>query len=181
MSREYPDWVNPWKAAEGNRVFSGTIPLARMQRLAPCLAGVEGEASFTARFGLDSQRRVMVDVEVTAVLVLVCQVTLETFPYPVNRRSRLAVVASEGEQQGLPDDYEATCTENGRLAFERLVEDELLLSLPQVPRKPGLQAVDFSTGGSDNTSVAQPETYKPFAGLGDLLHGRQAKQETGKD
>ena len=43
MSREYPDWISPARAAEGKRTFSGTIPLSRMKRLESLLVNVQGE------------------------------------------------------------------------------------------------------------------------------------------
>mgnify|MGYP000657491512 CR=1 FL=1 len=42
MAKEFPEWVDPWKVAEGRRIFEGTIPLARLTRLQPLLA--DGEA-----------------------------------------------------------------------------------------------------------------------------------------
>ena len=38
MPREFPEFVDPWKAADGKRLFQGTIPLRWMRRLAPLLA-----------------------------------------------------------------------------------------------------------------------------------------------
>ena len=37
MPREFPEFVDPWKAADGKRLFQGTIPLRWMRRLAPLL------------------------------------------------------------------------------------------------------------------------------------------------
>src|SRR5210317_1678587 len=92
MSREFPDLLNPWKAADGRRTFEGTMPLARMQRLLPLLAPrqAEGGAStsadavtdapvawndawFRADFAHDGQGNVTVELWVEAELTLVCQ------------------------------------------------------------------------------------------------------------
>jgi uncharacterized protein len=174
MSREFPDWINPWKAAEGKRIFSGTIALAKLERLSPLLANAEGEAAFSARFGQDRQGQVMVHLEVDAELPLVCQVSLEEYRHEVSRRSSLAVVRNEEEQYLLPDDYEATCAEEGRLGFSDLVEDELLLALPQVPRKPGLEQAHDDAGQKRGVG---DETYRPFARLEDLMRGGRTKQD----
>ncbi len=147
MSREYPDWISPNRAAEGKRVFSGTIPLTRMKRLAALLVDAQGEASFTAAFRTDLEQRIIIDLQVEAALPLVCQASLEVYDEQVNRSSELAVIDDDSEQFELPENYEPVVTENGRLAIASLVEDELLLGLPQIPRKPGLQEVEYSTGG----------------------------------
>jgi uncharacterized protein len=171
MSREYPDWISPGRAAEGKRIYSGTIPLSRMKRLKELLAHARGEASFVASFRTDLDKRVIIDLQVEAALPLVCQASLDVYDERVKRRSKLAVIEQVGEQAELPDDYEAVQTENGRLAIASLVEDELLLGLPHVPRKPGLQKVEYSTGGRTRKSAGQQEGLKknPFAALQDML------------
>ncbi len=167
MSREYPDWISPGRAAEGKRVFSGTIPIARMKRLAALLVDAQGDASFTASFRSDLDKRVIIDLQVEAALPLVCQASLEVYDEQVNRRSELVVIDNDNEQADLPDNYEPVLTENGRLAIASLVEEELLLGLPQIPRKSGLESIEFSTGGPALLSEEPPQRVRknPFAAL----------------
>jgi uncharacterized protein len=171
MSREYPDWISPNRAAEGKRIFSGTIPLVRMKRLAALLVDAKGEASFTAAFRTDLDQRIVIDLQVEAALPLICQASLEVYYEQVKRSRELAVIEDDSEQFELPENYEPVLTENGRLAIAGLVEDELLLGLPQIPRKPGLQEVVYSTGGQELTSETLPEGSRknPFSALQDLL------------
>ena len=171
MSREYPDWISPGRAAEGKRIFSGSIPIARMKRLAALLVDAQGEASFVAAFRTDLDKRVIIDLQVEAALPLVCQASLEVFDEQVKRRSELVVIDEDNQQAELADLYEPVVAENGRLAIASLVEDELLLGLPQIPRKPGLEKVEYSTGGPLPTSGSpQPGAKKnPFAALQDML------------
>jgi uncharacterized protein len=180
MSREFPDWVNPWKAAEGKRIFSGTIPLKRMKRLGPLLSDVCGAAGFTARFSLDGEHRATVYLEVSAELPLTCQASLEAFTLPVRRASHLVIIEDVAEENRLPEHVDPAYAEAGRVRLAGLVEDELLLALPQVPRKPGLEAVRYSTEPGDAAAVEQPEdSHRPFAALGSLLRpGRDREPET---
>jgi uncharacterized protein len=171
MSREYPDWISPGRAAEGKRIFSGTIPIARMKRLAPLLVDAQGTVSFVASFRTDLDKRVIIDLQVEAALPLVCQASLDVYGEQVKRSSELAVIEHASELDELPDNYDPVQTESGRLAIVSLVEDELLLGLPQVPRKPGLEKVEYSTAGE---SVAKEGSgararKNPFAALQDML------------
>jgi uncharacterized protein len=177
MSREYPDWISPARAAEGKRVFNGTIPLERMKRLAPLLAEVKGEAEFSARFRVDLEKRVIVDLQVTAALPMECQASLEVYDEQVQRKTALAVVESQSETEDLPEHYEPVKTENGRLALASLVEDELLLGLPQVARKPGLEWIEYSTVKPGQARAGETAGGKesPFAALKDMLE--QDKQD----
>jgi len=171
MSREYPDWISPGRAAEGKRVFSGTIALSRMKRLAALLDDARGDASFVVAFSTDIDKRVVIDLQVQATLPLICQASLEAYDEQVKRRSDLAVIDHESEQAELPDNYEPVLTEDGRLAIAGLVEDELLLGLPQIPRKPGLKKVEYSTGGQlpESDSPQHGGRKNPFAALQDIL------------
>jgi uncharacterized protein len=171
MSREYPDWISPNRAAEGKRIFSGSIPFSRMKRLAALLVDAKGQATFTAAFRTDMDHRVVIDLQVEAALPLICQASLEAYDEQVIRNSELAVIQDDSEQDELPDSYEPVQTEKGRLAIASLVEDELLLSLPQVPRKPGLKPFEYSTGGRIVKSEELPKGSKknPFSALQDMM------------
>lgn len=171
MSREYPDWISPVRAAEGKRIFSGTIPLSRMKRLAALLVDASGEAKFSAAFKTDLDHRVIIDLQVEAALPLVCQASLEIYAEQVKRSSELAVIENDNEQFDLPDNYEPVQTENGRLAIASIVEDELLLGLPTIPRKPGLQQIEYTTGGQAFINETTPEGARenPFSALQDML------------
>lgn len=206
MSREYPDWLDPWKAAEGRRTFAGSMPLKRMERLVPLLAGNEGEVRFTATFDFDQQSRVTIHVTVDAELPLVCQTSLETYLEPVRRASLLGVMENLAEETMMPENYEPVLAVNGRLALQDIVEDELLLGMPQVPRKPqsgpdsghvaaagdsvaaagkesgGVQTSDRQTGGQvgEVTESAEREAVRqPFAGLAEQLKKFAADKNPG--
>jgi uncharacterized protein len=203
MSREFPDWVDPWKAADGRRTYAGTMPLKRLERLTPLLVSNRGvlsgsgsgsamdwpDARFSATFGHDAQGMVVIDLQVEAQLPLMCQRSLEPYFEPVQRHSVLAVIGSAAEQELVPEHYEPVLAEQGRLALQDLVEDELLLALPAVPRNPAVAAVRQSTEGlgerggrrggevspgtpRESAGEAEP-THRPFEGLADLMKSRK--------
>jgi uncharacterized protein len=179
MSREFPDRIDPWKAADGRRRFQGTMPLKRLERLAPLLAPVDWpDARFSAGFGRDRQGLVVVDLRVEAELPLICQRSLEPYLERVVRHSRLAVVESAEQGSNVPEHYEPVLAEEGRLALQDLVEDELLLGLPEVPRNPEIERVQRSTDpdqppghgdGGEAPGAGEEPTHRPFEELADLL------------
>ena len=173
MSREFPDIVNPWKAAEGKRTFQGTMPLKRMKRLSALLAeGPEWpDAGFSASFAYDEQGTVTIDLQVNAQLPLLCQRSLAPYLENVERSSTLAVIENMAEQELIPGNYDPVLVEHGRMALLDLVEDELLLAVPQVPRNPETPAVELSTDGAAiKPPVAEKEqTHRPFEGLAGLI------------
>jgi len=175
MSRDFPDIVDPWKAAEGKRSFQGSIPLERMHRLAAELAKDDSEqrreAVFSATFSLDRQGLVTIDLSVRADLPLVCQRSLVVFEEKVDRRSLLAVIETVAEEEDLPELYEPVLAEDHRMKMVDLIEEELLLAVPQVPRSPNAEVIELP-GEVEMTTSSDKEkerTQRPFAGLAGLM------------
>lgn len=158
-------------------MFGGTMPLNRMPRLEALLGEEQGSktAEFEARFAFDRQGLVTIDVTVKTDLQLVCQRSLEPYTEKVDRRSMLAVIENENDQQELPEHYEPVLVEERRLALAELVEEELLLAVPQVPRNPELEdgagAFELSADVTVEESSAQEkeQTHRPFEELAGLM------------
>ncbi len=151
---------------KGRRGFRGTWPLARMRRLSGMLARQDGEASFEIQFDTDETAMPFVEIRVTADCWLTCQRTLEPYAQHVEQRSRLGIIASERDEAALPEGYEPFLVTEELVALVDLVEDELILALPLVPRS-GDEAVEFGVGEVpvEETSA---EEESPFAALAAL-------------
>ena len=180
MSREFPDIVDPWKVAEGRKSFRGTMPMVRMTRLEALLAPIKGQdgasgqnkaAAFSTDFFFDRQGLVTIDIRVQAELPLICQRSLEPYIEAVDRRSRLVVIENMADQEELPEDYEPVLVEDRRLALVDLVEEELLLAVPQVPRNPDVGELDLPESASTEASPGEKQepTHRPFEGLAGLI------------
>jgi uncharacterized protein len=181
MSREFPDFVDPWKAADGRRTFQGTMPLKRLERLEPLLAPVNGslenavlardDAWFSARFSYDEQGLVTIRLEVEAELPLICQRSLAPYREKIARRSLLVVIEDASGQDLVPEHYDPVLVENRRMALQDIVEEELLLAIPQVPRNPDVPEIDLSTDGEVRIPSEEEKepSHRPFAGLAGLM------------
>jgi uncharacterized protein len=145
--------------------------------LAPSASGAHAEAAFVMHFAYDEQGLVTIAIEVDAGLELVCQRSLAPYVEDVARRSMLVVIEDIGEQDAMPESYEPVLVEGRRVALASLVEEELLLAVPQVPRAPQSGEIEFSTdGGAESPPSAGTEpTYKPFAGLAGLIKENEPK------
>ena len=179
MPRDFPEMIDPWKAADGSRTFQGTMPLCRMKRLASLLVADEGSVHFSARFSYDEQKNVVLDLAASAELELICQRSLEPYFEPVQRSSCLLVIENSGQNSGestagaeaIQESYDPILVENGRLALLEAVEDELLLGIPQVPVNPAVKETEWSTDGADTAASGLKEEplQRPFAGLAGML------------
>jgi len=134
MSSRLPERVDPWRLADQGKVLSGRCALADFPRLAPLLADTTGEAEFRLAFLRDEERRPVIRGEVRTILRLTCQRCLESVDLPIDSRFTLGIVTGMDEIGLLPDDYESLLADEGEVVPRDIVEDELLLCLPAVPR-----------------------------------------------
>ena len=155
--------IHPDRMASKPEVFAGTFAPADLERLADVLASDAGELRYRVTARLDERRRKVVSCTIEGFVFLTCQSSLEAFRYPISVDDRLVLVDAESE---LPSIEEESETEDYLVADEPLdirdvVEDAVLLALPMVPRKPGLE--EREVGAKE---AARKES--PFAALAGL-------------
>jgi uncharacterized protein len=182
--------VGPWRACRRELVFAGDALLSAMPRLAAALAGSEttdasvdagleastsdGAARYELRFGRDRQGRSVVLGRVRARLRLPCQRCLEAVEIPVDAPIALALIRRDEDALDLPEHLDPWLVTEDRLNPLDLVEDELLLAVPQIPRHPagmcgpGLSAGDELEAPAADTDARSNATRRPFAILASL-------------
>lgn len=151
------------------RVFEGSLPLAKFTRLVGVLADSEGACRYRLAFGRTDTGNDVVDIELDTQLPLICQRSLERFLFPVTLRQRLGLIRSEAQESALPEGVEAVLVpEDGQMPPAELIEDELILAVPVV-------AIDPRSEPLESEPEAQPATVEekpnPFAALA-ALKGR---------
>jgi uncharacterized protein len=163
MSRDFPDWIDTHRAAQGEREFSGTVPVTWLKRLEDLLdaPSVEETLAFRLTVVKDAQRHVRLHLTLNGVVPLTCQRTLDRFLLPIDAESDLTVVESEAELATLPEDAEPKVCPEGRLQLVELIEDEVLLLLPVVPVRPDSEPV-VQAG---DPPLEPEQTPSPFAAL----------------
>jgi uncharacterized protein len=170
MSQHIPDRLDPWRYADLGKSVSGRYRLESMPRLSQCLRDAHGDASFDLRFERDGERRATMRGSISAKLVLECQRCLEALTLPVT--AEVAVAFVEGIQQAaqLPEELDPCLVQEGRVLFRDLIEDELLLMLPQVAMHKTDACPKPLAGGFDRKPV-EPDKEpgeSPFAVLAGL-------------
>ncbi|HUI99059.1 MAG TPA: YceD family protein, partial [Usitatibacter sp.] len=143
--------------------WEGTFSPGELERLEDSLAGPEGELRYRLTAQLDRQRRKVVSCIINGFVFLTCQSSLEDFRHEVSISDRLVLVTSEAELPPIEEESDAEdyLVADEPLDIRDLVEDAVLLSLPMVPRKPGLGE---APGGREGAS-GEPS---PFAALAQL-------------
>jgi len=116
--------------------LQGEVPLATLARLADLLVDVTGSLAYRLEGGVGSRDRAQLLLEVDGMLSLCCQRCLEPLAYAVELRSLFEFVANDSEltQEELEDDSRDFLPAEKELDVLALIEDEILLALPTVPR-----------------------------------------------
>ncbi|MCP3870272.1 MAG: hypothetical protein GY703_19710 [Gammaproteobacteria bacterium] len=147
-------------------------------RLSEALLAIEGEVQFELDFYLDEWKRPRIGGRVKSVLPLECQRCLGRMDFPVDARLDLVVIEVHQEVENIPDTCETVLVPDEQLRLLDLVEDELLLSLPQVARHDRTLCNAASGGGSAARGQAKEDSREsvtkdsPFA----VLAGLKTKQ-----
>lgn len=158
-----PERIAPDQLLAAGGRLQGAVTLDRLERLAGVLQGdqaVTGTASADLKLMLDPQGRYWLQGQVQARLTLRCERCQHPLEWPVEAAVSLYLVASEAAAAELAEDVEYMIAGDS-LKVHELIEDELILALPLVPRHPqGTECGDRSRKGP----VAESgERDNPFA------------------
>ncbi len=134
MEKIIPEQIDPFRYAEQDLRIDGQVKIADMPRLCAHLSASHDAAVTDLHFGVDEQGVTFVEGSVQATLVLQCQRCMEPYQCEIMSHFALGVVKSLDEANALPSHYEPVMTLEGQLALRDLIEDELILNLPIIPR-----------------------------------------------
>lgn len=158
-----PKLVDHAKLAEQRAELDGLIPVAQLTRLKELLAGDGGDVRVKLRFRQEKKHRTLVLGECSAKLEVTCQACLEPLQIRVAAKIRTILVPDIEELMTLRQHEDGLVCESGQVAPVDLVEDDLIVAMPMVPR--------HEEGECDAIGpVAEPagETHRPFAALAKL-------------
>jgi len=172
-------WSKPrdlTKLAEARARFEFEIPLGDLPGIPAEFSHAEGPVRLWLQFGRERGLPVA-HVRLQAVLKPLCQRCLAEMRLPIAADSQLALVGSEAQAATVPEEFETFLAPDGHCSLAALAAEELLLSLPIVPRhgsgercavsgmgEPGAEAVPVA-----EALAPAEETQRPFADLRALL------------
>jgi len=126
--------VKASQAASRHQAFTGRLPFAKLPRLAATLADPAGELHVELQATRDEEGQDWLHGEIRGRLALTCQRGLHPFDWDCDVALSLALVGSETAEAKLLKDTEPYLVEDDELPLRDLVEDEVLLALPMMPR-----------------------------------------------
>jgi uncharacterized protein len=154
--------------------FEFAIPLAQLPRTALELIATDGDAKGHVQFSRQMGRAVA-DLQVKAQPEVVCQRCMQSMRWPVDVTSRIALVVDFDAADRVPEGMEVFLVEGGSVSVRDLVDEEVMLALPTVPRHEegsecaGREVMLPGQEAEEPEEAAAAQVQKPFAQLGELL------------
>jgi uncharacterized protein len=165
------------KLAETRAQFEFEVPLGDLPGIPEEFSVAEGPVQLRLQFGRE-RGLTTVRIRLNAVLKPLCQRCLNEMRVPIAADSWLVVVDSDAQAAAVPEEFETFLAPDGHCSLAALAAEELLLSLPIVPRHGTGERCEVS-GASADVAAAAPvvaeatrpveETQRPFAELRALL------------
>lgn len=169
MSPGIPEYVDPWRLADSAKLLSGQLAISRLPRLAKEVEQADGEVAFELDFYV-GHRKACAKGWVTASLILQCQRCMQPMTVTVETQLRVAFVLGPDEAEQLPEDLDPMLLDDdGKLHLFDLIEDELLLAMPQVSSHEeadcSLKLSSVSPEIPDKEKIIAEQSENPFAAL----------------
>ena len=155
------------RLASVGRVVNATLELGSCERLRGLVVAPFGQVHYRLEFGTDIVQHPTVVITLKGSARLMCQRSMEAFDFPLNTQVKLAFIAEEAEESGLMPDFDPILVGTGEKSFVEIVEDELILLIPNVPVNP--EAVTAETKPAV-WEAKSPDRQSPFASLAQLLN-----------
>jgi uncharacterized protein len=149
--------------ARAGATLAGALELGDLTRLSE-LGCIGADIGYEIRGGATAQGKPALQVGATGVVNLVCQRCLGTVAVPVSVSTELELATSQKEVDAPDHDVDRVLATRS-MGVAELVEDEVILALPMVPKHAQCPAY-----GGESDSGGEP--VSPFAALAALRTGR---------
>ncbi len=162
------------KAAVHGTRYEGYTPLKTLKRFTEGLTSDEGDVDVVLQTGVDEQGLSFLKGEVKSTVSSICQRCNEQMNIDLHTDFAYTPVRQgyeEDEDNPLPDYYDTIeINEFGEVSLKELIEDELILAMPIIPKHEidqcGVSEQDMSFGHIDEEIIE--EKPNPFAVLQQL-------------
>lgn len=157
MLARLPKYIDPLHLADKRSELKGELSLKDFGRLGDMLSDTNGNVAIDLFFSREG-RLAKIEGKIETHLQLVCQNCLKALDWPVQAEVHLGIVNSLEQVDRLPPDFEPLFIEEEKILLQNIIEDELLLNLPQYPKHP--EPCTIEDTGSRTPGQAEADRQK---------------------
>lgn len=148
-------------------MLSGAVKITALKRMSDLV--VTNDDVVTVEVGFAKQgKRAVITGSIKGTLQLICQSCLQALPWSLDISFRLGVVASTQDADKLEVDCEPLLFNGETVSLIELIEDEILLALPDYPKHDYACTSVNSSKDADFDKHIQTQTNNPFSVLAKL-------------
>ncbi len=166
MLDRLPIYIQPGSFSERGKRFSGVIEISALTRLSEMLQDTAGVVEVDVSFEKEGKAPTVTG-NVKANLKLECQSCLDSVVLSIDKDFKLGFVMSLEQADRLASDCEPFIMEDEKTSLFELVEDEVLLALPDIPKH------DYNCAKREVVNVdilqdGEKKSNNPFSVLAEL-------------
>lgn len=164
---QIPKRVDGVKLVDANQELKGKIDTQKLPRLSAATEGRDAHVNCHLVFDRDADRNRVLTGECSTHVVMVCQRCLGEVGIDVSSEFELGLVFNDDQAKQLPRRLEPVeLSEDGLIDLWEIIEDEVLLSLPDFPMHAVGECTALSTGADEtNADVKRPNPFDVLAQL----------------
>ena len=163
-----PRRVDATKLVENNQQLNANIDTKLLTRIVDATECADVPVEVQLEFRRDEENNRTVIGNCRTHVIMVCQRCLGTVGFDISSQFNIGLVFSDEQAKHLPKRLEPVeMDENGQLDLWEVVEDEILLNLPEFPMHPEGECRMYKSE-SDNEPEADVKKENPFDVLAKL-------------
>ena len=171
-----PFKVDPFRFAQDEVELDSVLPVSGMKRLSAMLHRPGGELDIQLAFAVDELGTTTLKGRLRTCLQLLCQRCLEPVRVEVDAPLALGFARSEAGLEAIPATLDPVLAESGQVDLPQLLEDEILLALPQIPRHAQGECRTAVGMAAEPAEASSEKRENPFSVLAGLKKSDQAAE-----
>lgn len=129
-----PKKIDPIKLAKQKGTITGQLPLSLCPRIQEMAEQQNQYVSAVFEFAQNKDRIYVIHGKLNTVVTVVCQRCNQLMQEPLEIECTLSPVTSDERAKTLPGSIDPVLMEADQIDLHALIEDEVLLALPMVPK-----------------------------------------------
>ncbi|WP_223789012.1 YceD family protein [Marinicella meishanensis] len=168
MAKSLPDSIELNAAVRKEYRLHGVLLLSELDRMpSELISSQEAEINYDIQFKHSKTVLGEATIQIQAMLELICQRSLDTFEFELKSNNTIGFISELEDEAKLEAHVSPSWVVDMLVDPKALLEDEVLLLIPDIPLKPGARLNSQYLADQDSEPVAE-ETENPFAALKEL-------------
>ena len=178
LSGRLPVKIDHRKLARQGQTLKCSLPKQHFVRFSEILAEDDGDIKVELVFSKGKQDRTQIHGSLSSIIKLVCQNCLKPFSFILECPIDLEIVANESEVAGVGEGIDLIVAEDSEIKLAEILEDELLMSVPMIPRHPQVRCPDndYEQQNVKTLFGGNLTIHRPFAGLAAAIKQKETKE-----